>query len=181
MDGKGALALRSRGHRLEKLQAGEAGSLVPQLFTAELAQTEVLPPVALVLAPVEVEDVGEEQPGLLLGGPDRDVGGNAGEQPLANYPGLPALELLLIGRVAGYWRGPVDPRPGGDPRRPFPFEPVAESARGETVVFVVCLDLGARLRIDLVGAAQLQGEPHDAPGDSGFLEPHAGREGEERF
>jgi len=43
-------------------------SLVPQLLVAELAQTVVLPPVALVLAPVEVEEIGEEPSGLLLGG-----------------------------------------------------------------------------------------------------------------
>src|SRR6266478_6593072 len=181
MDGNGALALRVRGYGLEELQAGEAGPLVPQLLVAELAQAEVLPPHAFVLAPVEVEDVGEEPPCLLLGGPDRNVSGNAGEQLLANCMGFLAVDLLLVGRVAGSRRGPVDSRPGSDPRRALAFEPVAERARGEAVVLVVGLDLGARLRIDFAGAAQLQGELDDAPGRSGVLEGHAARVGEEGF
>ena len=77
MDGKGALA--APGDALNELQAGEAGSLVPQLLVAELAQAVVLPPRALVLPPVEVEHVGKDPSGLLLGGPDRNVCRNAGE------------------------------------------------------------------------------------------------------
>src|SRR5262245_4513304 len=86
VDGNGTLA--APRHGLEELQAGEAVPLVPQLLVAQPAQAEVVPPHALVLAPVKVEHVGEDLSRLLLGGPERNVRGNAGEQPLANRPRL---------------------------------------------------------------------------------------------
>src|SRR5205823_4529696 len=128
MDRSRALAFRHNGHGLDKLQARETGSFLLQLLVAELAQAVVLPPLALLLAPVEVEDVGEEPPRLLLGRSVLRVGRNASEQLLPKRARVLALELLLVGRFPGSRRGPVDPRSGRDPFRPLPFQPVAESA-----------------------------------------------------
>src|SRR5437868_2893036 len=103
MDRSHALAFRRNGHGLDKLQASKTGSFILQLLVAELAQAVVLPPLALLLAPVEVEDVGEEPSRLLLG-----------------------RSVLRVGRIAAT-RGQTPPLAGR--RQPPPVEWRARSRR----------------------------------------------------
>src|SRR3954470_15333389 len=110
MDRRHALTFRRNGHGLDELQASETGSFILQLLVAELAQAVVLPPLDLLLAPVEVEDVGEEPSRLLLGRPILSVGRNSFEQLLPKGARVLAVDLLLVGRFPGSRRGPVDPR-----------------------------------------------------------------------
>src|SRR4051812_4853371 len=123
MDRSHALTFRRNGHRLDELQASETGSFILQLPLAELAQAVVLPPLDLLLAPVEVEDVGEEPSRLLLGRSVLRVGRNSCEQLLPKGPRVLAVDLLLVDRLPGSRRGPIDPGSVGDECRPLPFEP----------------------------------------------------------
>src|SRR4051812_19163962 len=152
MDRSRAFAFRRNGHGLDELQASETGSFILQLVVAELAQAVVLPPFDLLLAPVEVEDVGEEPSRVLLGRSVLRVGRNSCEQLLSKGPRVLAVDLLLVSRLSGSRGGSIDPCPVCDPRRPLPFEPVAERAGREAVVLVVSLDARARLCIDLAGS-----------------------------
>src|SRR3954468_20025422 len=124
MDRRHALTFRRNGHGLDELQASETGSFILQLPVAELAQAVVLPPLDLLLAPVEVEDVGEEPSRLLLGRPILSVGRNSGEQLLPKRARVLPVLLLLVSRLSGSRGGSIDPCPVCDPRRPLPFEPV---------------------------------------------------------
>src|SRR5262249_32773347 len=145
------------------------------------AQTVVLPPGSLVLAPMPAEQVGEEPHGLLLRvsllGLRRYPGQEPVRQRAASSLALVDLHLGIAEAVLGA-RNLLAVLGRFGPER---FEPVAERARGEAVLAVVRLDDAPVLVLRVDGQAQLQAALNHPQRGAGLVEGLRALEAVERF
>src|SRR5438552_5119277 len=141
----------------DEFEAGDRRLLVHQRVVQEIAETVVLPPGRLLLAPMPFEQIGEERARPLLPAPGTRVGRDSGDEPRRQLlrHSLALVELGSGGAI-GDDRWTRNRGARLDPARAQILEPAAESQRREAVVPVVALDRLPRLLVDRVAVAQLE-------------------------
>ena len=161
---------------LDELEAGHRVGLLEELLLGEALQPEELPPRGLLLPPVPAEEMGEEPPGVLLRRSLGPVGRHSRQEPVGERPGAALVLLRLAFGLLGLRR-----RAGEGDATPLhlgaeALEPAPELQRRDAVVAVVALHVGAKLGLQRVRLAELEGALHRVERGRGLPEVHVAAE-----
>src|SRR5438128_2129004 len=157
-------SLRQLAHELE---AGQSLALLEELLARQLAQSEVLPPRALLLTSEVAEHVREQRSRLLPGIAGARVIRHAGEQRVGHSLDAP---VALAHRLGGL---EIPRLRTGDGRRRLAttrLEPIAERDRRETVLAVVGRDAITKGVVDGTCIAHLERQLDGQAGQAGVAQ-----------